>query len=460
MNHPIKNKLLKWLCIPFCIALFTGCGSEFSENDLAFKDLARESKLTGSTITLMASADWVTDAETQLGTNFEAATGIQVVYDLYSDDVYLETLFAKLVGDNPPDIFMTQSGLAIKNTYQLDKYSVDLSDEPWMAVYDTFSAAETSIDGRNYGMSYFDNTTDYYMIYNKKLLNKAGVTEVPTTYEAFAAMCQKVVDAGAIPIYEPMADGWHQTMLFAETGQFLDKREPGTIEKLNNNTVTFAELELMKLSLEQIQNLALKGYMGKNFATDAYDNAAGYLANGEYAMCMLRPGTIDSIISSDMNKGFTKEDFGIMLLPVCDSQTLNVHPTGPSKYISNASQNIDAAKLYLQYIATKDNVQYVIDNANSVNDLPFDLGQVPGHDEVTLEFLDRFGDEESGLVLQDEVTYFNEQWSEISGDILKMCQGTMSPEDVLNRIDARRATLAQVAGDPAWEQTPKLLTPQ
>lgn len=450
LNNLKKSKLLKWLCIPLCITLLTGCGSEFSENDLAFKDLARKSKLSGSSITLMASADWVTDAEMQLGTNFEAATGIQVVYDLYSDDVYLDTLFAKLDSSNPPDIFMTQSGLAIQNTYQLDKYSVDLSDEPWMAVYDTFSASETSIDGRNYGMSYFDNTTDYYMIYNKKLLSNAGITEVPTTYDAFVIMCQSVSDTGVIPIYEPMADGWHQTMLFAETGQFLDKNEPGIIDKLNDNTITFAEIEPMKLALEQIQNLALNGYMGKNFAADAYDNAVGYLANGEYAMCMLRPGMIDSIISSEMNKGFDKEDFGIMLLPICDNQILNVHPTGPSKFISSASSNIDAAKLYLQYIAAKDNVQYVIDNANSVNNLPFDLGQTTGHDEATRKFLAQFGDEESGLVLQDEVTYFNEQWGEISGDILKMCEGTISPEDVLKQIDARRASLAQAANDPAW----------
>ena len=450
MNNLRKN-LLKLLCIPSCVILFTGCGSEFSENDLTFKNLARESKLTGSTITLMASSDWVTDAEMQLGTNFEAATGIQVVYDLYSDDVYLDTLFSKLDSDNSPDIFMTQSGFAIKNTYQLDKYSVDLSDEPWMAVYDTFSAAETSIDGRNYGMSYFDNTTDYYMIYNKELLSNAGVTEVPNTYDTFVTMCQNVAGTGVIPIYEPMADGWHQTMLFAETGQFLDKSEPGTIEKLNNNTIKFAELESMNLALEQIQNLALSGYMGENFSTDIYDNAVGYLANGEYAMCMLRPGMINSIISSEMNKGFDKEDFGIMLLPVCDNQILNVHPTGPSKYISNASRNIDAAKLYLQYIATKDNVQYVIDNSHSVNNLPFDLGQVTSHDEVTMEFLDQFGNENSGLVLQDEITYFNEQWGEISSDILKMCEGTMSPEDVLNQIDVRRASLAQTANDPAWE---------
>lgn len=399
----------------------------------------------------MASQDWVTDAEMELGTNFEAATGIQVVYDLYPDEKYLEALFNKLDSNNPPDIFMTQSGLAIKNTYKLDKYAADLSDEPWVEFYDSFSAAETSIDGHNYGMAYFDNTTDYYMIYNKKILEKAGITEVPITYDAFINVCQKVSGIGVIPIYEPMSDGWHQTMLFAEIGQVFEKTEPGIIDKLNNNEVKFAEIESMKLALDQIKNLAGSGYMGQSFSTDIYDNAVGYLADGEYAMCMLKPGIIDSIVSSEMNRGFGREDFGIMPLPICDNQILNIHPTTPSKFINKKAPNIEAAKLYLQYITTKDNIQYVIDNADIVNNLPFDRGQTTTHDKATVEFLDRFNEDNSGLVLQDTVTYFNEQWSDIANDILKMCEGTMSPEEVLNQIDSRRAKLAAEANDANWK---------
>ena len=447
----MKINIIKLLCITICATILTGCSPGISEDDLRFQDLSKESNLTGSKITLMASEDWVTDAEMELGTNFEAATGIQVVYDLYPDDKYLDTLFNKLDSNDPPDIFMTQSGFAIKNTYKLDKYAVDLSEEPWVEFYDAFSAIETSIDGHNYGMAYFDTTSDYYMLYNKKLLKKAGVTEVPTTYDAFINMCQKVSNTGVIPIYEPMADGWHQTMLFAEIGQVFEKNEPGIIDKLNNNEIKFAEIESMKLALDQIQNLARKGYMGQSFSTDIYDYAVGYLASGEYAMCMLRPGMIDSIVSSEMNNGFVKDDFGIMLLPVCDNQTLNTHPTGPSKYISKKSQNIDAAKLYLQYITTKDNIQYVIDNADVVNDLPFDMGQTAAHNKATIEFLNQFSEENSGLVLQDAVTYFNEQWSDISNDILKMCEGKMSSEEVLNQIDARRTKFAQAANDINWK---------
>ncbi len=159
-----KDNIVKLSGILLSLILLSGCSADFSENDLAFREASREAGLSGSTITLMASIDWVSDAEMDLGTDFEAATGIQIVYDVYPDDVYLNTLFEKLDSDNPPDIFMTQSGFAIKNTYRLDRYAVDLSEEPWMEAYDTFSAVETSIDGRNFGMAYFDNTVDYYLI--------------------------------------------------------------------------------------------------------------------------------------------------------------------------------------------------------------------------------------------------------------------------------------------------------
>ncbi len=446
----MKKYVYTLFYIFFCAILLAGCDSDFSENDRAFRELSRQSDLSGSTITLMASSDWITDAEMQLGTDFEAATGIQVVYDLYPDDVYLTTLFEKLDSGNPPDLFMTQSGMAIKNTYQLDRYSVDLSEEPWMDSYDTFSAAETSIDGRNYGMAYFDNTTDYYMVFNKKIFQKAGVTEIPATYDSFLRACQKISDTGAIPIYEPMADGWHQTMLFAENGQVFEKITPGITQQLNDNETTFARTASMRQALDQIQELAQKGYMGKNFRTDTFDNATGYMANGEYAMCMLKPGSIDAIVSSDMNIGYKKEDFDILLLPVCDNQILNIHPTTPSKFISSASENITAAKLYLQYIATKESVQYVIDHAETVDNLPFSLGQTPNYSDATTQFLGQFDTAHSGLVLQDVVTYFNEQWGETGNDILDMCEGKMSSDEVLGRIDARRAELAKAAGDPKW----------
>ena len=54
------------------------------------------------------------------------------------------------------------------------------------------------------------------------------------------------------------------------------------------------------------------------------------------------------------------------------------------------------------------------------------------------------------MVLQDVVTYFNEQWGDISTNLASMFIGDMTPEEVLQAIDDGRAQLAAAAGDPAW----------
>lgn len=444
-----KHIFIKLTALFICLIMLTGC-SGLSSTDKEFKKRSKKLNLSGTTITVMASRDWISNAEQKLGSNFEAATGIHVNYKLLDDNVYLDTLFETLDSEDAPDIFLTQSGFAIDKSYNLDKYAIGLAGESWTFYYDNFSAQEASINGILYGMTYYDTTTDYYIIYNKKLFEKAGINNIPKTFDAFADACAMLRSSGVTPIYEPMADGWHQTMLFAEVGQVFNVLEPGVFDQLNANEITFSEIPCMKQALEQIALLAEKGYMGKNYDTAVFDDAAGYMASGEYAMCMLKPGYIDTILKNDLNNGFEEDDFGIMLLPICDNQLLNVHPTGPSRFIYKQSDNIDAAKLYFEYLTKKDNIQYVINHEASIENLPFLAGQTPKYKDVTTEFLAQYDFSSSGTVLQDKVTYFNEQWGEVSANILKMCKGQMTPDEVLQAIDDKRAELAKNAGDSAW----------
>ncbi len=456
----MRKKLLSTMCcLTMTAAMFAGCGETASTDTTGTSDSTEatasegeaDSSAAGGTITIMASQDWIEDAEQELGAKFEEETGIHVDYQILPADQYQDVLLTRLNSGEGPDIFMTQSGFAIETTYKVQENAVDLSNESWASSYSVFSAEQTSVDGVNYGMTYYDTTTDYYMIYNKKIMEEAGVTSVPTTFDEFEAACQKVLDYGVTPIYEPVADGWHQTMLWTENGQVFDKLEPGIIDKLNNNETTFAENENMLTALTQLNDLAQKGYFGDNYLSDEFANAEGYLASGEYWMCMLKPGAISSIVANESNTaGYTEDDFGIMLLPICDNQYLNVHPTGPSKFIYSGSANIDAAKQYLEYITTQESIQYVIDNASDVENLPFEAGQTPEYSATTEEFLNSYDDDHSGMVLQDVVTYYNEQWGDISANIASMFIGDMTPEEVLQAIDEGRAQLAQAAGDENW----------
>ena len=405
----------------------------------------------GTVITFMSSQDWVTDAERELGRRFEEETGIHVEYQIVPSDQYQETLLSSLNSEEGPDIWAAQSGFVLTTTYDVLENAVDLSGEDWAGAYDKFSAAQTGVEGVNYGMTYFDTTTDYYMVYNKRIFEEAGA-EVPKTWKEFISCCDKIAKKGVTPIYEPVADGWHVLMLWAENGQVFEKLEPGIIDRLNSNEASFAGNDNMKMAVNQLNELAAKGYFGEDYMSDEYIGADEKLASGEAAMCMLKPGAIKAIVDSDMNtKGYKEEDFGLFILPIVDNQYLNIHPTGPSRFVYSQSGNIEAAKKYLSYIARKESVQYVIDNAAVVENLPFKVGQVPEYSKATRDFLSGFDDEHSGMVLQDEVLYFNEQWMEINADLAAMFTGDMTAEDVLRGIDERRTQLAQAAGDPNWE---------
>ncbi len=405
----------------------------------------------GTTITLMASQDWVEDSEQELGKKFEEETGIHVDYQIVPADQYQDLLLTRLNNGEGPDIWGAQSGFALSTTYNVTENAVDLSNEDWAPAYSKFSAEQTGVDGVNYGLTYYDTTTDYYIVYNKKLFDAAGAT-VPTTWSEFISDCDKIAKSGVTPIYEPVADGWHVLMLWTENAQVHDKIEPGIIDKLNKNEATFAGNANMKKAVDQLNELAQKGYFGDNYMSDEFADAEGYMASGEFAMCMLKPGAIKTIVASDMNTaGYTEDDFGLFVLPIVDNQYLNIHPTGPSRFIYSGSKNIDAAKQYLSYICRKESVQYVIDNAADVENMPLEVGQTPEYSNMTKEFLASYDDEHSGMVLQDVVLYFNEQWMDINADLAAMFIGDMTSDDVLKGIDERRTQLAQAAGDPNWK---------
>ena len=402
----------------------------------------------GTTITVMASQDWVYDAEMELGKQFEEETGIKVDYQIVPADQYYNMLMTKLNSGEGPDIFGGQSGsFDIVSQYNVEKNAVDLSDQAWVDTYDEFAKEQTSVDGKVYGMTYYDVSTDYYVVYNKKIFEENGL-EVPTTYAEFEEVCQTLLDNDIVPIYEPCADGWHQTMWFTEIGGKYEELVPGIVDDLNNNKIKFADVPELKEALDQLNDMAQKGYFGDNYLSDEYTDLLMNLGSGEYAMALEKPGQISAIAEASDGK-YTEDDFGMFVIPLMDNDVYPQHPCGPSRFVYSGSEHQEEAKQYLEYIASADSVQYMIDNCDKIENLPFDVGQTPSYSVATQTFLDAA--EKEGTVFQDSIKYLNPQWTELTQDIVSMFIGDMTSEDVLNAIDERRATQAEAVGDENWQ---------
>lgn len=399
----------------------------------------------GTTITYMASQDWVQDAEMQLAEKFTEQTGIKVDFQIIPSDQYTNLLMSKLNSGECADLFGSQAGqFDIVTQLNVEKNAVDLSGEAWADTVDPLAAAETSVDGKLYGQPAQDVSAVWAVAYNKQVFEKLNLA-VPTNYEEFKAVCEAIKADGMTPIYEAVSDGWHHQLWFCEMGVAIEHAEPGTAQKLNNNEMGFADSATAKQLVDQIKEMVDLGYWGDNYMANAYADAARAIAEGECAMTVANQGFPTEINAAYPD--FPAEDIGFFVMPLCDNQVLNMNPVGPTRFIYAGSANVDAAKQYLAFLAEPENIQYQIENVPKFNTLPFTTAKDAYSDEIS-GFYAAYP--EHGTVYQTSVKYVNPQWMEIGSELVAVILGDQSAEQMLQNIDRNRADQAAAAKDPAW----------
>lgn len=400
------------------------------------------------TITYLASQNWVLDTEMELAEQFEAKTGIHVDFQIIPADQYFNVLQTKLeAGGEGIDIFGGQSGKTdIALQLNVKENAVPLTDEEWVARMNPLSTEQVSLDGTVYGLTIWDTVGgSWVVVYNKQIFADNGIG-VPTTYDDFAVACETLLDAGITPIYEPVADGWHHVLWFAELGPIYAANSPGLVEALNANEVKLADDSTMLLALEQLKALYANGCFGPDALSNEFANTESVIASGEYAMTVNRLGLPAQIESAYPE--VSADTFGFFVMPLADNQIWNINPAAPSKFIYSGSEHIDAAKAYFEFLTRPENLQYTLDNEDQFVLLNFSglEAQLTADQQA---FVDTYT--EQGTVLQTAVTYVNPQWMDIGQDLVANFTDALTPLEVLQTIDQRRTDMAQAANDPAWK---------
>jgi raffinose/stachyose/melibiose transport system substrate-binding protein len=134
------------------------------------------------TLTYMASQDWIADAEQDLGKKFEAKTGIHIDYQIIPSDQYFTVLKTKLNAGEATDLVGGQSGVTdLKVNYDVEKNAVDLSGESWAKQEDPLVAAQSTVNGKLYGLTYWDTLGGSWVVnYNKDIFKKYNLSEPKT----------------------------------------------------------------------------------------------------------------------------------------------------------------------------------------------------------------------------------------------------------------------------------------
>lgn len=398
------------------------------------------------TLRIMSPQDHVRPAEEELAQKFTEETGIKIDFQIVPSDQYDNLLATKLNAGEAADIFYSQGGsLNIGPRYNPEQNCVDLSDQEWVSRMDSLAKESVSLNDKVYGTIVWDTNLPWVFVYNKKIFKQYNLP-IPTTYAEFKDGCAVLKQAGITPIYEPAADGWHHQLALMEIGPRYQELNPGLYKKLNNNEIKLADISAMKKMLSQMKDLADLGYFGENYLSDQTADTPRMLASGQYAMSF-DGFDLPQRIEDSPESRYSSEDFGFFVMPYLDNQIVNINPQGPSKFIYSGSKHIEEAKEYFRFLMKPENLQYIVDNESRFSTLPFE-GVKSSYTGNIKEFLDRV--EAKGTVLQAGVKYIDPQWMDVGKDLTALYLGALTPEQVLENMDKRRARMAEAQKDPAW----------
>ncbi len=206
MGKIIKRIVSLMVVLSITMAIFTACGkSEVSQSTNSTSNSS-----TGSTekVVITFPSIWVgTDGKAKVfgemvnSFNKENESKIEVKIEEYTDyDAYEDKIRAMISTGNAPDIFTFKSAADLQlysESGKLMDLTSHLADKDWSDKFAEGVIKAAQHNGKNFALPY-ENAVIAIM-FNKKLLNNAGITNVPTTYEELWKVCEALKAKGIFP---------------------------------------------------------------------------------------------------------------------------------------------------------------------------------------------------------------------------------------------------------------------
>ncbi|MER3553973.1 MAG: ABC transporter substrate-binding protein [Meiothermus sp.] len=298
---------------------------------------------------------------------FEAKTGIKVVYTPYKNTEYNTILASALAAGSGPDIIHTRAygGLAqlADAGYLLP---VDNKQIPGLGKFSPtlLNAArgfKEDTKKKIYGVPFATQSLGFF--YNKDLLTKAGITSLPETWPDFKAALAKIKAAGIVPIANGPKDGVSLEQIFGVIGPMF---YGGTdyFRDLTAGKKTFVDDGFIK-GLEE--TAALKDFFPPNYAGIGYPEGRTLFTNGGAAFFVT--GGFDIAYFRENNP---KLNFGFMPAPpLTRGGRTYVATFADGNFSINAkSKNLEAAIKFLSFLATPEFGQQFTEKLSQASAVP------------------------------------------------------------------------------------------
>lgn len=389
-------------------------------------------------ITLMASQNWIKEVDRALFEAFQEETGIEVKVLLTPDNGYATLLGTSLSGGGDAvDLFMYAAGAEMASA-GIPDVALDLSGEPWIPNMEPWAIKANTYDGKLIGHSTWGIDFEG-VLYNRTYFKENGL-EVPTTWEAFIELLDKVKALGKTPLYENINGVWHtQSWLYAMTPPMLEEN-PNYILELNQSPdYKFASSSVLKQGLSQLYDLFSAKEEGKpkyytnDGQSEDWFGSFPSLVNRETVMLF----TYSAYAAQLADKGSTDE-WGMFPLPVVGNTQCVSNGGGISKFINKNSGNIEACKLFLAFLSRDENLEKYYAGRPSLISSAFKEVESVKPTTATIEAIERSGGADVPIMMLKDIMYWDP-------DIYKYFQGfideSISVEQFINNMDNYRKTM-------------------
>lgn len=276
--------------------------------------------------------------------------------DFGSSTTYVQTLQTRLVGNQAPDVFIITS--ENKEDLISNNYVKDLTDESFMKNISDANKEFVSKDGKAYGMS--TSSWASGIVYNKALLKKVGVSEVPSTWDGFIKLCKKLKAAGITPYLEANADSTRR-MQDAFYGGLLAKK--GTdVTKLADSKVQTPGAD-SKEAYSEWMKIYDEGVVSRDTVGMSGDDLKTQFTSGQVAMITTGAWDFSTFQDSDVDWGFAQ-------MPAMKTGMEQYAQGSPSPalaiYSKLTGDKLKAAEKFLTFMQSKWALKKATDDGNAV----------------------------------------------------------------------------------------------
>lgn len=288
----------------------------------------------------------------------EAHPEIKVEFNPTKNTEYNTVLNTALQAGEGPDIFhLRPYGAGLK---LVDAGFVEpISDLEGLSQYsEEFLAASRGADGEQYGVPLNISSTQFF--YNKKIFADQGI-EVPTTWDEFLDVNEKLLEAGVTPIAMGTKEGWLLSLTHGIVGAGVVDGNTFA-DKLIKGETDFTDTAFVE-SIEVMNDL--KKYFPANSEGLGMDDIRTLFAMEQAAMFPL--GSWEIPVINDLNGDL---DYGYFAMPSKEgNQTVTSWVDG-SFAINANSKNKEAAKEFLQFLTTKEFGELFVKEFNMISAIP------------------------------------------------------------------------------------------